>query len=71
MKIEIAVVVLSQILTDLRLSVLSNLLCGAAVAAQSRAEQSRVGQGRVKVLEDATPIMSPRQYSPVVLNKHS
>lgn len=41
MKNEIAVVVLSQILTDLRLSVLTNLLCGAAVASESRAEQSR------------------------------
>lgn len=71
MKNEIAVVVLSQILTDLRLSVLTNLLCGAAVSSESRAEQNGVGQGRVKVPEDATPIMSPLQYSPVALNKHS
>lgn len=41
MKNEIAVVVLSQILADLRLSVLTDLLCGAAVASESRAEQSR------------------------------
>lgn len=71
MKNEIAVVAFSRILTDLRLSVLTNLLCGAAVASESRAEQNRAGQGRVQVPEDATPILSPLQYSLVALNKHS
>lgn len=60
MKNEIAVV-LNEMRTDLRLSVLSNLLCSAAVASESCAEQGRAGQGRVKVPEDATPTCSAKR----------